>query len=232
MSNGNYKKITIIAVIATLLAGTHVLGDIGEDLGNGDFSSPLTVGWTDFDVATIDAGVAVLGEDSFDVAFLEQRFTIPMLAVSLSFEYKPLFEADGEEAFIASLLDPSSYDPLVPTDADPFDSSETFYFMHDWDEYWGVDDVLTDPAYVTLTDLGDGWTRVTLDLASLGGTATDALLGFDFIPGFYDSSLDGEIRIDNVSVAVVPTPTAVVMGLLGLGSSFGLIRRKRKQVQS
>jgi hypothetical protein len=210
-------------VLAWQLAGGVALAG----LTNGDFSSPLSVGWTNYDVVTIDTGVAVMGEDPVTWAFLEQGFTIPALSVSLSFEYLPLFETDGQESFSASLLDPVTFNPLIPTDADPLDPFETYYFMHDWDDVGGVDDILTDPAYVTQTAIGGGWTRVALDLTSLGGVATDALLAFDFIPGFFDNSLDGEIRLDNVGVAVIPAPPAVVLGLIGLGSWRAMRRRQR-----
>jgi hypothetical protein len=223
------QRTVVVLLLPFVLAGTSLLA--GPSLQNGDFSSPLSVGWTDWDLVTIDAGVAVLGEDPVVWAFLEQEFMIPTLALSLSFEYKPLFEADGAETFTASLLDPVSYDPLIPTDADPLDPSETYYFMHDWNDFWGINDVITDPAYVTLTDLGAGWTSVTLDLTSLGGIETEALLAFDFIPGFDDLSLDGEIRIDNVGLQVIPVPSAIVLGLIGLGA-LGAISRRCEQLLS
>lgn len=220
------KKVVIAVVLATLIPGTCALAD----LQNGDFSNPLSVGWTDYDLVTIQSGVAVMGEDPVDWAFLEQEFTTPALSLSLSFEYQPLFETDGQESFTASLLDPVTFNPLIPTDADPLiPGNETYYFMHDWDHFWGVDDVLTDPAYVAVTDLGAGWTSVTLDLTSLGLIETDALLAFEFIPGFGDFSLDGQIMIDNVSIAVVPAFPAVLLGVIGLGTVAAL-RRKCKHL--
>jgi len=224
MLSKNSTKLMIAAILGCVLAETSILA--GPSLQNGDFSSPLSVGWTDYDVVTIDidAGVAVLGEDPDYWAFLEQEFTIPGLSLSLSFEYKPLFEADGQESFSASLLDPGSSSPLVPT-------ANTYFLMHDWDDVSGVDDVLWDPLYTSLTDVGDGWTRVRLDLTSLGGVATNSLLAFDFIPGFDDGSLAGQIRLDNVSVQVIPAPSAVILGLIGLGSLRAL-RRRYKQLLS
>lgn len=215
--------VLLIGIAVSQLLGTYALADIG--LVNGDFSSGLA-GWTS-QVVTVDSGVATMGEDLIDFAFLEQEFTIPELGLSLSFDYRPHFETDGQESFSASLLDPVSYAPLIPTDADPFDPSETYYFMHDWDDGF-VDEVLTDPLYVTQTDLGGDWTRVTLDLTSLGGLETEALLAFDFVPGFFDFSLDGEIDIAMVDLDVVPVPPAVVLGLLGLGVAGVKIARKRE----
>jgi hypothetical protein len=229
MFRRNITKNFIVFLFVYLFATTRALA--GPTLQNGDFSSPLSVGWTDWSVTAIESGEAVLGEDPFAVAFLEQEFTIPGLAISLSFEYKPLFETDGAESFTVSLLDPISFDPLIPTDADTLDPSETFYFMHDWNYFHGIDDVLTDPMYVTQTDLGTGWTSVTLNLTSLGGTETDALLAFDFIPGFDDASFDGQIRVDKVSIAVIPAPSALLLGLVGLGS-LRFLRGRYKQLFS
>lgn len=194
---------------------------------NGDFSAGLSE-WT-YNVVTVEAEVAVLGEDSSTLwTFLEQEFTIPEFALSLSFEYNPLFETDGVESFSASLLDPLSGDPLIPTDADPSWPSAPYYFMHGWDSLSDpiVDELLKDVAYMTVTPIGEGWSRVSLDLTSLGGLETDALLAFDFIAGFNDGSIDGEIRIDNVSVSVIPAPGALLLGLIGTGA-VGLWRRLR-----
>lgn len=229
MLTKNCTNLMVAAALGCLCAETSILAS--PSLQNGDFSSPLSIGWTDYAVVTIDVGTGVLGEDPVVWAYLEQEFTISALALSLSFDYKPLFEAGGEESFTASLFDPISYAPLIPTDADPLDPSETYYFMHDWDDLGGIDEILTDPLYVTMTDLGAGWTQVTLDLTSLGWVETNALLAFDFVPGFGDLSLDGEIRLDNVSVQVIPAPSAIILGLIGL-SSLGALRRRYKQLLS
>lgn len=200
-----------------------------------DFSSGGT-DWTS-KVASFIGGVAALNEDmSSSRAYIERVFTIPELALSLSFEYRPVFAVPPEEAFSAFLLDGSGRDvltgnptgsPLIPTDADPADPFETYYFMHNWSSSLGVDEVITDPAYVTLTDLGSGWTEVTLDLRSLDGVATEAFIAFDFTPGFYDSGVENKIEIDNVRVAVVPAFSSVTLGVLGFGT-VGVLRRRRR----
>lgn len=215
----------LFAVALTLVA--NQVSHAG--LVNGNFSSPLSVGWTDYDVATVSGGIGVLGEDPVNWAFLEQNFTIPNASTSLTFEYQPLFDAGGQESFTASLLDPGTLDPVVPTDADPSDASETYFFMHDWDASLGVDDILTDPVYSSTSDLGSGWTKVTLDLTSLSGT-TPALLAFDFVPGFSDGNLDSLIGLDNVMLTQggsvpIPVPSAVMLTLLGLGAVRRLRRR-------
>lgn len=67
---------------------------------NGDFSAGGT-SW-DSRLTSFSGGVAALNEDlSFPRAYIEQVFTIPELALSLSFEYKPLFESLGAETFSA-----------------------------------------------------------------------------------------------------------------------------------
>ena len=210
------KRLTLFATLFGLVAAS-AKADLGSPLTNGDFSDPLDTGWTDYEVVSIVGGEGVLGEDPWYFAFLEQEFTIPDLSLSLSFDYKPLFEVGGDEAFSASLLDPFSYDPLVATDADPWDPSESYFFLTD-----SFGTTLTDSSFVTLTDLGGGWTNVFLDLTSLGGFATDALLAFDFI-GF-DSSFGSEVFLDNASVSVVPVPGAALLGLVGFGV-LGLTRR-------
>lgn len=210
------KRLALFATLCGLVAGSAE-ADLGLPLTNGDFSSSLSVGWTDYEVASIVGGEGVLGEDPWYFSFLEQEFTIPDLSLSLSFDYKPVFEMGGDEAFSASLLDPLAYDPLVATDADPWDPSESYFFLAD-----SFGTTLTDSSFVTLTDLGGRWTNVFLDLTSLGGFATDALLAFDFI-GF-DDSFGSEISLDNASVSVVPVPGAVLLGLVGFGV-LGLSRR-------
>jgi len=225
MKKNTYLKLLGATAVLCLCLTTLA----GPTLQNGDFSSPVDVGWTDYAVTSIDAGVAVLAEDPVLVAYLEQEFTIPALTVSLSFEYKPLFEIEGVESFVAYLLEPDwPYDPLIPTDADPSWPSAPYYFMHDWNYFLGIDEVLTDPAYVTVTPLGQGWSRVSLDLTGLGGAETDALLAFELNPNFYDdASYDGQIRLDNVNIAVIPAPGALLLGLIGFGTA-GLWRRLAK----
>ena len=110
--------------------------------------------------------------------------------------------------------------PLIPADPDPGNPAETYYYMHD-----SGGDIFVDSAYVSLSDLGGGWRRVDLDLRSLGGVSTDALLAFDLIG--LDASYGTEIRLDNVSVRVVPEPVTTVGVLVGV---IGLARYVRKRL--
>ncbi len=247
MTLRNCLKMVLAVVLMCPLAGSVVMA---QPI-NGDFSNPLGpdadgLEW-EYDPSTVSSsgGVAVLGEDMYSTAYLEQAFTIPDLAVSLSFEYKPRFQDfdpsdpfgvgygdNNEESFSAFLLDPITGLPLVPTDADTtLPGPEAYYFMHDWDFYMGVDEVVTDPAYVTVTDLGTGWFDVTLDLTTLGGTATGAQIAFDLVSGFYDYGLNSQVEIDNVSVAIVPAFSSVTLGLLGFGAIGALRRRRRERDQ-
>ena len=160
--------------------------------------------------------------------------------LSLSFDYKPLFAdqdlsdpfnvgfGDNEESFSVSLLDGPGGNPLIQTDADStILGEETYYFMHDWDYFMGDNKVVTDPTYVTLKDLGGGWTNVTLGLGDLLGVPTGAFLAFDLVPGWDDYGLNSQVEVDNVSVAVVPAFSSVTLGLLGLGT-LGALRRRRR----
>ena len=189
-------------------------------LTNGGFSNPLNVGWTDYRNVVIDSGEAVLSEDAGFLTFLEQQFAVPQLASSLSFDYLPLFEVGGSESFSVSLLD-FVFAPLIPANPDPGNPAETYYYMHD-----SGGDIFVDSAYVSLSDLGGGWRRVDLDLRSLGGLSTDALLAFDLIG--LDASYGTQIRLDNVAVGVgvIPEPTTMMGVLVGI---TGLARYLRKR---
>lgn len=232
-------KVLLLSVMF-FLSLEMAMANFGEPLTNGDFSNPLGVGWTDYesldDVVSINHNnQAVLGE-SWDVGqtYLLQEFTLPGNALSISFDYQPLFEADGAETFTASLLDPYNT-ALIPTDADSYDDSESYFFMHDWDDNYGYDEVIYDSTYVSWVDLNTGWYSVTLDLASLGSVDSDAILAFDFIPWFGDYSVDGQILIDNVyctlspspgpDTTVVPVPSSILLGIVGIGSIRAIRRR-------
>ena len=203
------------------------------DIMNGDFATDLS-GWTADPTVSWNSGVAEMDEDSsFLIVSLTQTFTIPANSASLSFEYEPLFANNSlaQDSFSVSLLDPSTFNPLIPTDADPTDPSETYFFLHDWDPFSGIDDKLYDPSYSTVTDIGSGWNRVTLDLMSLGGTATPAFLAFDLLAGPFDLDLSSVINVDNVAIATgitpIPTPSAVLLAFLGLGVAAQRLRKTK-----
>lgn len=216
--------------ILTFLTVSNANAAFSDPFTNGEFSSPLSTGWTRYEtldgVVSIVNEVGVLGE-SWNVGrtFLEQDFTLPVGVTGLSFEYQPIFETFGAETFTASLLDPSN-NPLVSH------NTGSYFFMHDWNDLSDVDDKVFDSSFVTVSDIGSNWHRVTLDLLSLNGLPLDAMLAFDFIPipGFDDGSIDGQIRIDNVFVqtgppSVIPAPGAMILVLVGLGNLRLAMRR-------
>lgn len=200
----------------------------GAGLTNGDFTRPLGAGRRGTEAVTFDTGCAILGEDPFVWASLEQGFTLPSRSSGLSFDYLPQFEQGGAETFTASLLD-TGYRPLITADPDPETSDATYYFMHDWCSEDGLNDILADRSMVTVTPLDGGWTRVRLDLTGLGGIETEALLAFDLVPGLGDVSLDGRVALDNVAVVqelpAVPLPETFGLGVLGCVCLAGGLRR-------
>jgi hypothetical protein len=216
-----------VSALAMAIAGA-VAAPVAAGLTNGDFAQPLGTGWRSTEAVTFDVGCAILGEDLFVWASLEQGFTLPGRSIGLSFDYLPRFEQGGIETFTASLLD-SGYGPLVTTDPDPEASDETYYFMHDWCSEDGRSDILTDRSMVTVTALDGGWTRVRLDLTGLGGIETEALLAFDLVPGLEDASLDSRVVLDNVAVVqevpAVPLPEAFGLGVLGCVCLAGGLRQ-------
>jgi len=216
MDNASGRKVVLSIVLTFMLLESYAMAD----LINGDFSSPLgpaddLLGWDYWAISRVSE-VAVMG-DPFDWPYLEQVFTIPDLALTFSFDYKANIAAGGWGSFVASLLDPTTYNPIIPSAAYPAGE----YFAHDW-YIDGSETIWQD--YVTVTDLGGGWNNIRLDLfPTLGGAATDAYIFFDFFS--FDSS-NSEILIDNVNVTVVPVFSSVLLGVMGLGTSAAFLRRR------
>jgi hypothetical protein len=208
------KGILLMAVlgVAVLAPGSTVRADVT----NGDFAGGLA-GWTTSGDVSLDGEVAVLGQDNSGFASLEQEFAIPAGSISLSFEYSPSFET--EETFSAWLFDLDTWDALVATGDVDGDGLGDWFFAHDSNA-----GIFLNSPYVTAVDIGGGWSRVALDLSSLG--ATNALLAFDF-PGLAAGGT-GEIRVDNVSL-VVPVPPAVVLFALGMGTAGTMLRRRLRR---
>ena len=225
MNRASSQKVVLPIVLIFMLVESYALAD---PLQNGDFSGDLGPpddfkGW-DYSAVSRSGEVAVMWEEQSWPwqGWLEQKFTIPDLALSLSFEYKPLFEnnPDAWDSFTVLLWDSSTSLPIVP--AASIDFSDV-YFAHDWYGTYGI--VTSEPDYVELTPLGDEWTRVTLDLpTSLWGSTTEGLLAFDFLS--LDNTYESQILVDNVSVAVVPVFSSVLLGAMGLGTAATILRRK------
>jgi hypothetical protein len=183
---------------------------------NGDFSDGLT-GWSHGGAVDVQGGQAVLGEDPPMIrTWLERSFVVPVDARRLSFRYEASRVADGTsgsplpDAFVAYLLDPTSYVPLLAMPGD------LGFFRVDGD---GL--ALFDPALVTL--VGD---YVALDLRSVA-SGTDALIAFDLLGA--NDGLDTEVRLDNVAVFagdLIPEPLTAGAFFLGISGVIGYLRRR------
>jgi hypothetical protein len=226
-------KWVAFGLAACLAICGSAVADIGQPLTNGDFSSELE-GWGDNGGVTVDNGVAVFGDGFTGTGYLLQSFTIPALATSLSFDYKPLFNLNEMERFSASLLTPDETGALVPTNPSPFPPATSF-FQYDWPGSALGSQVAVDPQYVNLADLGEGWTRVTLDLSNLAGAATDALLRFDLTSGFSpgEGHYGSKLMLANVGIVTgagaVPAPGAFLIGSIGCGL-VGIFSRRIRRV--
>lgn len=206
----NFFKLFGFSALIVAFAGLTAFA--GPTLQNGDFSTPGLSGWTvEYGTVTDGGGFALFEEDAFDLSStLSQGFTIPALALELSFDvvmssveggaYDPFAWAD---AFTASLLDPVTYDPLV---SNP--SYTEFYYL----ENTGYEETVA-----TVTG-----NTVTLDVSGLRGL--DALLSFDLWGG--DDGWLTSVSVDNVNVSVIPAPAALLLGLIGTGL-VGFLRRTR-----
>lgn len=196
--------ITLICVCSTCFA----------DLTNGNFSTPDLYGWTVEYGTVADGGAyALFEEDASDLSStLSQVFTIPGLALELSFDvqmwsvpggpYEPFALAD---AFLVSLLDPLTFDPLISNPG----FIEFYYFDN--------------TGYQETVGTVSGNT-VALDVSSLAGT--DVFLSFDLWGGL--DGMETSVSLDNVNISVVPAPGALLLGLIGTGTSvLGLWRRLR-----
>jgi len=211
---GESMTATRLALLASVLA--LVPSPVfATSLANGDFSAGLTA-WTSTGGVSDGGGFALIRDTSFFNS-LDQTFTIPVGAVSLSFDYT--FASTGpttpaSDTFAANLLDPSpSFSPILsksPTD--------------DWflliDSATGTDKA----SMVTLSG-----NHVTLDLSSVT-LPKSALLTFDLIGG--NGLPDARLTIDNVSILqqvnAIPEPVtlaAIPLGVLAVGA---YLQRRRK----
>ncbi|MBN1362190.1 MAG: hypothetical protein JW993_16460 [Sedimentisphaerales bacterium] len=204
----------LFCTVVTVGAISPAYADI--TLQNGDFSSGLA-GWTvEWGDVTDGGGYALFQEDAFDISStLSQQFTLPLGAQLLSFDLTLSAEGDRDpfawpDAFTASLLDAATFDPLITWD--PF---VTEFFLLE-----------NTGAMETSAGMAVAGNTISLDVSSWRGQ--DVLLSFD-LWGSYDG-MTTTTHLDNVDVSVVPLPSAVLLAIVGLGSSIIGLPLKRKRV--
>jgi hypothetical protein len=220
-------SITSMALVVTLWC-TWVQSAV---IQNGDFSvagipaNPFAVWTTDdslFDRPADGGGFALFGDTSaVGSSQLAQSFGLPNLAQSLSFEINICRIIGGStggpsDSFQATLFDSMSTE-LFPSNAPLFTS---FYSV---DNDGAIE--FFDPLFVTSTDLGGGFKRITLNLSSLAPQN----LVIDFLLNGSDDGFSTRVGLDNVVVnqASVPEPGAILLWLI-LGGTVYVRRRSRK----
>ena len=213
-------RVRYVCLVGVLCAApAFCLGDVA--ITNGDFSAGLT-GWSVSNPgATWDAvgeyALLEKGPGSY-ITSIVQQIVIPAGALTLSFDYaiSTAGSTSGPslpDGLSASLLDPVTSDPILARG-----SLYRDYFFHANTGNVFDTDVFYDQAIVTW----DG-SRVTLDISSVS-PGTDALVLFELYDG--DDGFATQAILDNVAV-VVPAPSAVLLGAVGLGMG-GLGRRWRR----
>lgn len=209
MDNKDFFKLGGFSVIVVALAGLTAFA--GATLENGDFSDGLN-GWTVDGNVTDGGGYALFEvEGNSDRLSLSQEFTLPTLALELSFDVEMSgdFTTDGSilsDTFAASLLKPDKSEPLISNPG-----STEFYR---WENIGGTGRLLT-----IATVSGN---TVSLDVSGLAGQ--NVLLLFD-LRGSDDGKLTS-VSVDNVSVSVIPAPGALMLGLIGTGL-VGFLHKSR-----
>lgn len=208
MNDKSFFRCGGFAVIVVVLAGLPGVADLTPQ--NGDFSLGLSSWTVEYGIVTDGGGFALFQEDPTSLtSTLSQQFTIPALALELSFDV--VMSSTGTydtgtwpDAFTACLYDnPVGLNPLI---CNP--GFNDFFYM----DHTGV---------VETVGTFDG-TSVTLDVSAFRGL--DAYLVFDLLAS--DNGMITSVSLDNVNVSVVPAPAALLLGLVGIGTgTVGLWRK-------
>ena len=212
MKRNTYLKLLGAAGIALL--SLCLTSFAGPTLQNGDFSAGLSNWTVEYGTVTDGGGYALFEEDAFDLSStLSQVFTIPALALQLSFDVLMYSVEDGYESpsfpdtFTAALLDPVTFDPFIS-----------------WDplvtEYYLLENTGAIETASAVTILGN---TVSLDVTNWRGQ--DVFLSFDLWGG--DDGMFTTVSLDNVNISVIPAPGALLLGFIGTGL-VGCLRRSRR----
>jgi hypothetical protein len=222
------KRLLPLVMLVSLAAFLAPCEQAHADLlMNGDFSTPGTppdafASWTTTfgDRPTNGGGFAKFTESAmFAQVELEQSFTIPTSASSLSFEFKAISDTTTGEP---SGGPPDSFQATLYIDngSNPFPTTST---SPRFPAYYSVDiggQQFYDSQFVSVSPSGNpGWSRVTLDLSTLAKPQSARL---EFILNGADDGQTSEVDLDNVVVQttqVVPEPSTflpVGLGLIGL----------------
>jgi len=201
-------------------------------------------GWStagDAGTVTASGGLATITESTFaSETDLFLNFTVPTGTQSLQFTLSSVFadstvannNANGyaPDAFGASLLNPNTLAPLVPT-VDP--TTDSFYTR---DVVDGVTQGLAANGVTVSSSLGS-LALISVDLSSLNLDGQTAEVFFHLIGGT-DPSSSSTVTISNVIVntagSAVPEPASIICGLTGilfLAGVVGVRRRRRSGVR-
>ncbi len=215
------KKTFVLAGIVALMA----TGFARADLSNVGFETGDLTDWSvnPGGIVSIQNDAtghfAVLSEaQPFEEATssLFQDFVITSQLTSISFEYRMdsignYFDENAfPDAFTARLITPDTHFPILHTPG----VSDLFY--HDNSEATPFVDFDSNFVSVSPAAQRTNWTTVTIDLTSIPNP-TNARIQFDLLG---TGMIDGQtsvVGIDNITAVVIPAPSAVLLGAIGLG---------------